>query len=183
MTRPGAAPIHGSGAPTSRLTERMGDAPHARQSLPCASLADVQTGPQLGSDQRPRAPGQPPARPPGYSFRQPGRPPGRAPPGDPPKLRRILRCSRTRPPAFPSETAFVRFLSPPLSSRRQGRSWPRRAVFFRAASCRLPVLVVLGPFRNRTEARLVERVWLLESRKRVVRTPTRVTTLRFLASP
>ena len=42
---------------------------------------------------------------------------------------------------------------------------------------------VLGPFKNRTEALGAERGWLLESRKRVVRTPTRVTTLRFLASP
>jgi hypothetical protein len=41
---------------------------------------------------------------------------------------------------------------------------------------------VLGPFRSRTEALGAERGWLLESRKRVVRTPTRVTTLRFLAS-
>jgi len=42
---------------------------------------------------------------------------------------------------------------------------------------------VLGPFRSRTEALGAERGWLLESRKRVVRTPTRVTILRFLASP
>ena len=42
---------------------------------------------------------------------------------------------------------------------------------------------VLGPFKNRTEALQAERGWLLESRKRVVRTPTRVTTLRFPASP
>ena len=42
---------------------------------------------------------------------------------------------------------------------------------------------VLGPFKKRTEALGAEREWLLESRKRVVRTPTRVTTLRFLASP
>ena len=42
---------------------------------------------------------------------------------------------------------------------------------------------VLGPFRSQTEALGAERGWLLESRKRVVRTPTRVTTLRFLASP
>ncbi|MFM8282778.1 MAG: hypothetical protein ACKOCW_04390 [Planctomycetaceae bacterium] len=41
---------------------------------------------------------------------------------------------------------------------------------------------VLGPFKSRTEALAAERGWLLESRKRVVRTPTRVTTLRFLAS-
>ena len=42
---------------------------------------------------------------------------------------------------------------------------------------------VLGPFENRTEALRAERGWLLESRKRVVGAPTRVTTLRFLASP
>ncbi|MFM9196218.1 MAG: hypothetical protein ACKOWG_10840 [Planctomycetia bacterium] len=41
---------------------------------------------------------------------------------------------------------------------------------------------VLGPFKSRTAALEAERGWLLESRKRVVRTPTRVTTLRFLAS-
>ena len=41
---------------------------------------------------------------------------------------------------------------------------------------------VLGPFKNRTEALGAERGWLLERRKRVVRTPTRVTILRFLAS-
>ena len=41
---------------------------------------------------------------------------------------------------------------------------------------------VLGPFKNRTEALQAERGWLLEGSKRVVRTPPRVTILRFRAS-
>jgi hypothetical protein len=139
MTRLGAAPIRGSGGPTLRLTERTGDAPHARQGLPCASLAGVQTGPHLGPDQRPRVPGQPPARPPGYSFRPPGPPPGQATRCDRPKSRRISRRSRTRPSVFRSETAFVRFLSPPLYARRAIHG--PGGLFFWAASCRGPVLV------------------------------------------
>jgi len=41
---------------------------------------------------------------------------------------------------------------------------------------------VLGPHGSRCEALGAERDWLLERSKRVVRAPTRVTTLRFLAS-
>ena len=41
---------------------------------------------------------------------------------------------------------------------------------------------VLGPFKNRTAALEAERGWLVARSKRVVRTPTRVTTLRFPAS-
>ena len=73
------------------------------------------------------APALPPSPPRGYSFPPRASPPGRATRCDQPKSRRISRRSRTRPFDFPSDTAIVRFLSPPLTSRPPGHPWPRRA--------------------------------------------------------
>ena len=41
---------------------------------------------------------------------------------------------------------------------------------------------VLGPYGSKSEALGAERAWLLERSERVVRTPTRVTILRFPTS-
>jgi len=77
------------------------------------------------------APALPPAPPPESACPPRGPPHGPATRCDRAKLRRILRRTWTRPFDFPSETAFVRFLSPPLYSRRQGHPWPLPAVFLR----------------------------------------------------
>jgi len=47
------------------------------------------------------------------------------------KLRRILRRKKSRPPAFPNETAIVRFLSPPLLHAGRAIHGPCRLFFFR----------------------------------------------------
>ena len=96
-----------------------------------------------------------PALPPAPPWESPC--PPRAPPHrratrcDQPKSRRISRRSRTRPFDFSNETAFVRFLSPPLHAGRAILG-PCR-LFFCAASCRGPVLVT-GAIPERTRCNL-----------------------------
>jgi hypothetical protein len=46
-------------------------------------------------------------------------------------------------PAFPSETASIRFLAPPFTLRPPGHPWPCR-LFFCAASCRAPILMLVA---------------------------------------